>query len=305
VSDIDAIETEHLTKSYGSSRGVMDLDLAVPVGVVFGFLGPNGAGKTTTIRVLLDLLRPTSGVARVVGLDTRRDSVEIRRRVGYLPGDPALYERITARELLAWLGKLRGIDTAPEAERLAARFSLELDRPIHSLSKGNRQKVALVQAFMHRPELLILDEPTAGLDPLVQHEFHALVHEVVREGCTVFLSSHVLDEVQHLCDHVGILREGRLVAVESVEELRERAVREVTIRFATPVDPAPFRTLAGVRDVEARETALHCHLAGSADALVKLASRYEVVDFTSAPPDLDTLFLHYYSDDDVADDKGS
>jgi ABC-2 type transport system ATP-binding protein len=303
VSDIDAIETERLTKSYGASRGVADLDLAVPVGVVFGFLGPNGAGKTTTIRVLLDLLRPTSGVARVVGLDSRRDSVAIRRRVGYLPGDPALYERISARELLAWLGKLRGVDTAPEVERLAERFTLELDRPIHSLSKGNRQKVALVQAFMHRPELLILDEPTAGLDPLVQHEFQALVHEVVRDGCTVFLSSHVLDEVQHLCHHVGILREGRLVAVEAVEDLRARAVREVTIRFATPVDPVPFRSLPGVRDVEARETALHFHLAGSADALVKLAGRYEVLDFTSTPPDLDTLFLHYYSDDNADDNE--
>jgi ABC-2 type transport system ATP-binding protein len=293
---MDAIETERLTVSYGQARGIVDLDLVVPTTSVFGFLGPNGAGKTTTIRVLLDFLRPNSGWARLLGLDSHDDSVEIHRRIGYVPGEVTLYERVTGRELLAWLARLRGGVPAHRLEGLTERFAVELDTPIRALSKGNRQKLALVQAFMHQPELLVLDEPTAGLDPLVQHEFFKLVREMTAEGATVFLSSHVLDEVQHLCDIVAIVREGRLVTVEEVATLRERSVREVTIRFAATVDPGPFVTLPGVRDVEVHDTVLHCHLSGSADGLVKLAARFEVLDFSSAPPDLDTLFLHYYQD---------
>ena len=299
---IDAIEIEHLTKSYGAARGIVDLDLAVPACAVFGFLGPNGAGKTTTIRVLLDFLRPTRGSARVLGLDSVRDSVEVRRRVGYLPGEPALYDRVSAGELFGWLAELRGGVDPQRIDELVQRFGVDVDRPLRRLSRGNRQKVVLVQAFMHRPELLVLDEPTSGLDPLVQHEFQRLVREVVADGSTVFLSSHVLDEVQHLCDHVAIVREGGLVAVEEVASLRARAVREITIRFAGPVDAAPFAQLPGVRDLNLHDSTLHCHLAGSADALVKLASRYEVIDFASAAPDLDSLFLHYYEAGDVAHD---
>jgi ABC-2 type transport system ATP-binding protein len=294
---MDAIETERLTRSYGAARGIVDLDLRVPTGTVFGFLGPNGAGKTTTIRLLLDFLRPASGVARVLGLDSHLDSVEIRRRVGYLPGDPALYERLTARELLRWLARMRGQRNLRVAEDLAARFRLDLDRPIRALSRGNRQKVALVQAFMHEPELLLLDEPTSGLDPLVQYEFHQLVREVIERGATVFLSSHVLDEVQHLCDHVGIVRDGRLIVTEAVATIRARAVREVTIRFAAPVDAARFAALPGVRDVNLRDTTMQLHLSGSADPLVKLASQFEVLDLSSAPPDLDELFMQYYEDE--------
>jgi ABC-2 type transport system ATP-binding protein len=300
---VEAIDTEGLTKSYGRARGITGLDLQVPPGTVFGFLGPNGAGKTTTIRVLLDFLRPTSGSARVLGLDTRRDSVEIHRRTGYLAGDPGLYDRITARELLGWLGRLRGGVDRAYTDELATRFALELDRPIRSLSRGNRQKVAVVQAFMHHPELLILDEPTSGLDPLIQHEFQSLVHEVTIDGATVFLSSHILDEVQHLCDHVAIVREGRLVAVEDVEDLRRRAMREVTIEFAGPFDASAFAALAGVRAVDVAGPVLHLHLTGRSDELVKLAARYNVVDFTSTPADLDALFLHYYQGEEVDDDS--
>jgi ABC-2 type transport system ATP-binding protein len=294
---MDAIETEGLTKSYGAARGIVDLDLAVPVGAVFGFLGPNGAGKTTAIRVLVDLLRPTSGRARVLGLDSVDDSVEIRRRVGYLPGDAATYEHLGARELLTWLARLRGGVPTSRIEDLADRFELDLDRPLGALSKGNRQKVLVVQAFMHDPELLILDEPTAGLDPLVQHEFARLVGEVARDGRTVFLSSHVLDEVQHLCDRVGVIREGRLVATETMASLQDRALRHVSIRFAEAVDPAAFAALPGVGDLTVQGgTALRCSLAGSPDALVKLAARHQVVDFLSEPADLEELFLHYYED---------
>lgn len=298
-----AIETESLTKSYRSARGIVDLDLSVSVGTVFGFLGPNGAGKTTTIRVLLDFLRPTAGVVRVLGLESCRDSVAIHRRIGYVPGDPTLYERVTAAELLDWLSRLRGNVRKTDRDDLVERFGVEMDRPIRELSKGNRQKVALVQAFMHRPELLILDEPTAGLDPLVQHEFHDLVREVTAEGRTIFLSSHMLDEVQHLCDHVAIIREGRLVAVEDVDALRDRAMRKVTVTFAAPIDITPFESLPGVRDVELRHATMHLHLTGSADGLVKVLACYAVLDLTSTPPDLDDLFLHYYRDeegDDVA-----
>ncbi len=266
----------------------------MPAATIFGFLGPNGAGKTTTIRLLLDFLRPTSGRARVLGLDTRLDSVAIRRCVGYVPGDPALYERLTGAQLLDWLARLRGGVDAAWLQDLTDRFAIDLDRPIRTLSRGNRQKIALVQAFMHRPELLILDEPTSGLDPLLQHEFAQVVREMRSDGATVFLSSHLLDEVQHLCDRVAIVREGHLVTVEDVATLRDRAVREVTIRFDGPVDPTPFEALPGVSDVEVRDSTLHCHLAGIADALVKLAARYTVIDFASAPPDLDAMFLHFY-----------
>lgn len=235
----------------------------------------------------------------MLGLDSRRDAVAIKRRVGYVPGDPALYERLTATQLLDWLSRLHGGVDARWLEELVERFDLELSRPIRTLSRGNRQKITLVQAFMHRPELLILDEPTSGLDPLLQHEFGQLVREVTADGATVFLSSHLLDEVQHLCDRVAIVREGRLVTVEDVATLRERAVREVTIRFDEVVDPAEFGTLPGVSDVELHGFTLHCHLAGSADALVKQAAQHRVVDFTSAPPDLDDMFLRFYETSEV------
>ncbi len=291
---MDAIRTESLTKSYGRARGVVDLDLSVPSGTIFGFLGPNGAGKTTTIRILLDFLRPTSGDAVVLGLDSRRDSVEIHRRIGYLPGDPALYDRITGRDLLDWLGRLRGGVDRPYLDALIERFAIDPDRPIRQLSRGNRQKIAVVQAFMHRPELLVLDEPTSGLDPLVQHEFQELCRETTASGATVFLSSHVLDEVQHLCDHVAIIREGRLVAIEDVDAIRARAVRDVTIRFAGSFDADAFAALAGVRSVTVEGPVLHLQLSGNADPLVKLAAQHDVVDLVSAPADLDDLFLHYY-----------
>jgi len=296
MRSVDPISVENLTKSYGRShaRGVVDLTLAVPTGSIFGFLGPNGAGKTTTIRILLDFLRPTAGRARVLGLDPRADRVEVHRRTGYLPGDPVLYDRITAGELLEWLGRLRGGVDAVYVDALVERFAVDLSRPIRHLSRGNRQKVAVVQAFMHQPELLVLDEPTSGLDPLMQHEFQALCREVVRAGATVFLSSHVLDEVQHLCDRVAIIREGRLVASDDVETLRERAVRDVSIQFKGPFDIDAFRALPGVRSVNVHGPLLHLQLSGDADPLVKLAARYDVIDFESAPADLDALFLQYY-----------
>jgi ABC-2 type transport system ATP-binding protein len=290
------IELDRLTKSYGTARGVVDLELIVEAGQVFGFLGPNGAGKSTTMRVLLDLHRPTDGHARVFGLDSHASSVEIRRRVGYLSGDVALYERLGVQEHLEWLAELRGGVPSAEIEALAERFGLDLTRRVGELSKGNRQKVGLVQAFMGSPELLVLDEPTAGLDPLVQHAFQELVAEVASEGRTVFLSSHVIDEVDRTCDRVAIIREGRLVATESIESLRDRSLRTVTITFAEPVDPAEFEALADVHDARAEGTVLTAQTTGDADALVKAAARHHVVDLVSERADLEDIFLAFYSE---------
>jgi ABC-2 type transport system ATP-binding protein len=296
-----AVEVTDLTKYYGSDRGVVDVDLAVEPGQVFGFLGPNGAGKTTTMRMLLDFIRPDSGTARVLGLDCQTDSLAIRSRTGYVGGDVALYERLTGRELCLWLADLRGGAGADRIDDLADRLGLDLGRPIGDLSTGNRQKVALVQAFMHEPELLVLDEPTAGLDPLVQHTFQQMVAEVAAEGRSVFLSSHVLDEVERTCDRVAIIRDGRLVTVEEMATLRRRALRDVTIRFAEPVDLEPIKALDEVHEASADEDVVQLRFGGEADALIKLLAGHRVIDFISAPADLEDIFLAFYSGDHAED----
>jgi ABC-2 type transport system ATP-binding protein len=293
---VDAIRAEGLTKQYGPVRGLVGLDLAVQEGEVFGFLGPNGAGKTTTIRLLLDLIRPSDGRAEVFGLDTRRDSLAIRRRIGYLPGDLRLYERLTPRELFAYFGNLRGAGGSRGASALSERFGLELDRPIKALSKGNRQKVGLVQAFMHEPELLILDEPTSGLDPLVQQTFYDLVREVVNDGRTVFLSSHVLPEVQHTADRVALIREGRLVLVDAVESLRARAFTRIEVTFGESPPPRAFDGVPDAREVERRGDVVVFALEGEADALVKALGAFHVRALDSREADLEDIFLDLYRD---------
>jgi ABC-2 type transport system ATP-binding protein len=293
-----AIRTDHLTKRYGRRRGLDGLDLVVRTGEVFGYLGPNGAGKTTTIRLLLDLIRPSDGTAQVLGLDPRRNGVALRRRLGYLPGDFTVDVRQPVRELLAYLGNLRGGVPRCRIEALAARLDLDLDARIRSLSRGNRQKVGLVQAFMHEPELLILDEPTTGLDPLVQQRFLAMVAEAKAAGQTVFMSSHVLSEVQQSADRVGIVRAGRLVAVEEVETLRARAVRRIEIRFDGPVPADAFSGLLGVSDLMVEGAVVRCRLGGPADPLLKAAARFTAVSLLAEEPDLQELFLAHYSEDD-------
>jgi ABC-2 type transport system ATP-binding protein len=301
TSDEIVIETEALVKTYRRARGLAGLDLAVHRGEVYGYLGPNGSGKTTTIRLLLDLIRPDGGSVRVLGLDPRRDGPALRRRIGYLPGDFVVDGRQTGRELLTWLGNLRGGVPAGRIGDLARRLGLDLDTRIRGLSRGNRQKVGLVQAFMHDPELLVLDEPTSGLDPLLQQEFVAMVREARGRGRTVFMSSHVMSEVQQTADRVGIIREGRLVAVERVEDLRERAVRRVEIQFDGPVDPDVFAALPGVSDVRLAGDTLRCRLDGRADPLVKAASRYPVVSLLCEEPDLEELFFGFYGRREAAD----
>jgi ABC-2 type transport system ATP-binding protein len=288
-----AIALDRLTKRYGRTRGIEDVTLVVEPGEVFGFLGPNGAGKTTTIRTMLDLLRPTEGTASLLGLDSHRDALEIHRRVGYLPGDFAAYRRMTGRCYLEFFAALRGLP-ATAFEGLAERLACDLEPRIASLSHGNVQKLGLIQALMHQPELLVLDEPTQGLDPLVQREFHELVQESSARGGTVFLSSHVLPEVERICDRIGIVDDGRLIDVEDVGDLRAKAVRVMEFHFAQPVPADAFADVPGVSDLEIHGDVVRCTVRGSVDALIKAVARYEAVDVQSRQPGLEELFLEFY-----------
>ena len=288
------IETEKLTKSYGSHRGIVEVDLAVQKGEVFGFLGPNGAGKTTTIRTLLDLIRPTSGSARVFGIESSADPVAIHRRIGYLPGEFALYDRLTGGQHLEYFANLRGgVDSAYQAS-LVERFDLDPSRKFKEYSKGNKQKVALVIALQHRPELLMLDEPTAGLDPLVQQTFFGVLREAVADGATVFLSSHILSEVEKTADRVGIIREGLLVKVGTVDDLRDLAHHQVELRFAGEVPVAAFEALPGVSEVIVEDHVLRLRVAGAITPVVQAAAKYELLDFVSREPSLEETFLAQY-----------
>ena len=290
----NAITTEGLTKFYGKDRGIVDVDLDVREGEVFGFLGPNGAGKTTTIRLLMDLIRPSKGKATVLGLDAQADYVEVHRRVGYLPGELRLYDTMVSADFLDYFAHLSDQRDDSFMTELCERFELDTSIRIGSYSSGNRQKVGLVQAFMHRPELLILDEPTAGLDPLVQQEFYRLVDDTRAEGRTVFLSSHVLPEVERIADRVGIIREGLLVITEEVQALKERALRRMEIQFAQPVSTNPFQGVAGVRDVQLHDSVVTLTVEGSLDALIKAAAHYEVHNIVSHEADLAEIFLEMY-----------
>jgi beta-exotoxin I transport system ATP-binding protein len=290
-----AIRTRGLSKDYGEGHGLFDLDLEVGRGEIFGFLGPNGAGKSTTMRLLLDLIAPTAGSATLMELDSREHSLEIRRRVGFLPGDFALYPRLSGAAMLDYLADLRGGVSRRVRDALAERFNADLRRPVRELSTGNRQKLGLIQAFMHEPELLILDEPIAGLDPLVQQSFHALLAEVAGEGRTVFLSSHTLSEVERVAHRVAILREGRLAVVDSLDNLRAIAVRKLDIEFAGKTPTAEeLRALPGVREATLNRSHSVVAFEGSADPLVKAIANYEVRSIRSRDDDLEEIFLRYY-----------
>ncbi len=301
MTDI-AIRTQGLVKTYGKTRGLAGLALEVQTGEVYGFLGPNGAGKTTTIRLLLDLIRPTSGSAQVLGIDPQVEGVALRARTGYLAGDFLVDGRQTGRQLLTYLGNLRGGVSKDRIGALAERLDLDLDRKIKGLSRGNRQKIGVVQAFMHDPELLILDEPTSGLDPFLQQEFAKMAREATADGRTVFMSSHIMSEVQQVADRVGIIREGKLVTVERVEDLRERSMRKVVIQFAAPVPAEEFASVPGVRDLTIDGAVLRCRLDGMADTLVKAAARHTVVTLSIEEADLEELFFHHYANHGEAGD---
>ena len=288
------IRTAGLSRRYGRLLALSGLDLEVLRGEVFGYLGPNGAGKTTTIRILLDLIRASAGTATIFGLDSRRSGIGIRRRIGYLPGEMTLYENLTGRQFLSYFSALRGGVDWRFVDELAERFGSDLKPRIRTLSHGNRQKLGLIQAFMHRPELVVLDEPTVGLDPLMQHEFYALIAEARRAGQTVFLSSHVIPEIERTCDRVAILRSGKLVTVERISALKAKAIRRMEIRFARPVPADAFADLPGTRDLTVTGEFLRTAVVGSIDPLVKAAARYEVVEINSEEPSLEELFLTYY-----------
>ena len=289
-----AVRLEKLTKYYGAQRGVIDLDLDVMPGEIFGFLGPNGAGKSTTIRILMDLIRPTSGRVTVLGLDAQADSLALRRRVGYIQSDPVLYGNLSGRELIAYIAGLRGGVDQRIVDHLVQRLNCDLSRRIDTLSLGNRQKLVVIQAFMSEPDVLVLDEPTSGLDPLMQEEFERMMDEVKSEGKTIFLSSHMLAEVEDVCDRVGIIRDGRLVAVEDVAALKSKRLRSIEIEFGGRVSPGDFANLAGVQNMTVSDGSLRCDIVGSLDPLFKAAARYEVVNVTTRDPSLEEIFLAYY-----------
>lgn len=286
------IRLSGVTKSYGKARGVIDLNLDVRPGEVFGYLGPNGAGKTTTIRMLVDLIRPQAGTVEVLGGSPSDPA--IRRRIGYLPGEVEFYDRMSGRDFLTYIGHLRGERGAAVAAELSERVDLDLSRRIGELSKGNRQKLGLVQALMHQPELVVLDEPTSGLDPLVQQEVYRLIEEIKAEGVTIFFSSHVLSEVERVADRVGIIREGRLVEVEQLEALRRKAVRTFEVVFEDAPDVSEFQRLDGVRSASLQGNTLHCQVIGSIDELVKAVAGHTVANLVSHGADLEALFLDYY-----------
>jgi ABC-2 type transport system ATP-binding protein len=294
-----AIRTSKLSKDYGLGRGLFELDLEVAPQEVFGYLGPNGSGKSTTIRLLMDMIRPTSGGAHIFGLDCRRDSVEVKKKVGYLPGDIPQFGSLRGKEVVAYLGGMRG-GADPEVVRsIAERFDLDLGRRFREYSTGNKRKLGILLAFMHRPDLLILDEPTSGLDPLNQQEFYTLLRETREEGATVFLSSHILSEVEHVCDRVGILRAGRLVRVAQLEDLHHIRAHHVEILFApderVPVDA--IRSAAGVEDVRVEGQRVTCTVRGSFDSLFLAIRDAKVADLVSTEPSLEEIFLSYYSQD--------
>ncbi len=292
-----AIRTSRLTKDYGAGRGLFDLDLQVAAQEVFGYLGPNGAGKTTTIRLLMGMIRPTSGSAFIFGLDSVRDAVDVKRKVGYLPGDVPQFGSLRGSEIVAYLAGMRGGVDRGSVRKLAERFDLDLSRRFREYSSGNKQKLAIVLAFMHRPDLLILDEPTSSLDPLNQQEFYALLREVRDDGATVFLSSHVLSEVEHVCDRVGIIRDGRLVRVAQLDELRRIRVHHVEIEFAqdSAVPGAEIRDAEGVEDVTVTGQRVTCRVRGSFQPLLRAIGDTTVVDLVSTEPTLEEIFLSYFS----------
>lgn len=292
-----AIITRGLTKSYGRMPALRGIDLAIPRGEIFGFLGPNGAGKTTTIRCLLDLIRPDGGEVRVLGLDPQADPVAVHARTGYLPGELALDDNLTAEQQLRIFAALRGnrLDWA-RVRQLAERLSLDLKRPIKNLSKGNKQKVGVLQALMHQPELLLLDEPTSGLDPLLQHEVLRMVLEAREHGATVFFSSHILSEVQEIADRVGIIRQGELVEVAETEALMQRTLRRVHLRFREPVAASALTSIPGVRLLSADDGfSMLLQVKGEMDALIKAAAQFQVVEFETERPSLEEVFLAYYA----------
>jgi ABC-2 type transport system ATP-binding protein len=304
MSDEKAIITSGLTKSYGPVQALRGVDLAVEKGTIFGFLGPNGAGKTTTIRCLLDLIRPQAGSIRVLGLDPQADPVAVRARTGYLPGELNLDSNETAAQALRYFNELRGNRSDWSfVSRLAERLELDLTIPIKNLSKGNKQKVGLVQALMSRPELLLLDEPTAGLDPLMQQEVYRLLKEARQAGSTVFFSSHIIGEVEAIADRIAIIRQGIIVEEAEPHQLMSMALRRLHIRFREPVDPQPLAAVPGVSLLEQSNAHIMVQVEGEIDGLIKALAAYPVTDLETERPSLEEIFLAYYEGETAGEEQ--
>jgi ABC-2 type transport system ATP-binding protein len=290
----EAIETVGLTKDYGNGRGIFDLDLRVPAGEVFGFLGPNGAGKTTTIRLLMGLIHATRGSARIFGLDCDRDAVAVKRKVGYCPGELPQFGGWRGSEIVAYVAGLRGDVKDAAITALATRLDLDLGRKYREYSHGNKQKLALILAFMHQPALVILDEPTTGLDPLVQQEFYGIVRDARTSGATIFISSHVLSEVEHVCDRVGIVREGHLATVSALDDLVGMRAFRVEIDFADDVPVDRLKRVEGLDQLVVTDHRATALLRGTFEPLMAAIVGTRVVGFTSREPSLEEIFLTYY-----------
>ena len=291
-----AIETMGLTKDYGSGRGLFDLDLEVDEGEVFGYLGPNGAGKTTTIRLLMDLIHPTAGSAKIFGLDCHADAVEVKRHIGYVPGELPQFGGLRGNEIVAYIAGLRGGVDDKVVSNLCERFNLDLGQRFREYSRGNKQKLAILLGFMHQPRLLVLDEPTGGLDPLNQQEFYDMCREAKATGATIFLSSHILSEVEHISDRVVIIRGGRLVRLAKIHELHEMRVHQVEIEFRGEVPIDLVRAAEGIDGVKAEDHRVSCVVRGSFEPLMKALAASDVVNLTSHEPNLEEVFLTYYRD---------
>lgn len=291
------IDIENLTKTYGSSRGVADISISVPKGTIYGFLGPNGAGKSTTINMLLGLTHPTKGTIRIFGKSVESDSIGIRRDVGFLPSDMALDKHLTGWQQLEYFGRLRGDYDPSYIRKLAKRLDCNLNRKIRTLSRGNRQKIGLIQALMHKPSLLILDEPTSGLDPLIQAEFNEILNEHKKAGRTTFISSHVLSEVQELCDYVAFIRQGTLVANTTMEALTDAAPKQAIVYSEDKKLKTSLQKLEGVTNLTHKGFKYSFHFNGNSNQLLHSLSTHEITDFSVSRSDLESTFMTYYEDE--------
>jgi ABC-2 type transport system ATP-binding protein len=290
------IETQGLTKFYGKDRGIIDLDLKIETGEIFGFIGPNGAGKSTTIRTLLGLIFPTSGSGRIFGMDIVRETKEIKKQIGYMPSEVNYYEKMDGQELLRYSANFYGKDCEFRINELADIFSLDLNRKIIDLSRGNRKKISILQCLIHRPRLLILDEPTTGLDPLMQAKFFDILREENSRDTTIFFSSHTLNEVQKMCRRVGIIKEGKIIAVEDIESLRKKQLRKVQVEFAYPVKSGEIEC-TGVIASQAVENNLHFMFSGKMGDLLNNLAGKDIKDLIIEEPTLEEIFMHYYSEE--------
>jgi ABC-2 type transport system ATP-binding protein len=287
------IVIDNLYKSYGKVQAVKGISIRVEQGEIFGFLGPNGSGKTTTIRCMLDVIRPTSGTLRVLGLDAQRDKMELHRHIGYLPGDVRLPGQMTGKQVIDYFSRLQGL-TPVLLDDLVARFDVEMKRPLKSYSKGMRQKIGVVLAFMCDPEVLILDEPTSGLDPLLQRTFNEFLLQEQARGKTIFMSSHIMSDVEKVCQRVAVIRQGEIVTIEEVEKLRQKAGQRVTVEFGDTVSADDLARMPGVSNITRNNSAYHFNVSGSMDALIKALSRHEVLRLQAEEAPLEEVFLKFY-----------